>query len=354
MFPFSRCDLARAITVGFATILIVSVASGQERLPTPWQSPAGKVSQVIGLTDVTVSFGRPGVKGRTIWGDLVPYEEVWRAGANENTTISFQNDVKVEGKPLAAGIYGLHTIPHKDHWTVIFSHNSTSWGSFTYDAREDALRVETTPVAAPFREWLTYEFDDLAADHATLSLCWEKLAVPLHLTVDTNEVVLDNARNVYLRGIPGFTPDAWNAAARYCLNNKVNMEEGLTWAQRSVAMGPGFQNLWTQGGLLEALGRKDEGKAAKDKAMTLAAEADLNQLGYEYLQGGHIDDALTVFQRNVAAHPDSWNAYDSLAEACVAKGDKKQAIELYGKALAKAPDETQKARIRATLADLGG
>src|SRR6185503_497495 len=120
MFPFTR-DLPRTIAIGLATLFFVEVAFGQDRLPTPMASSASTVSQTIGLTDVTVTFGRPAVKGRAIWGALVPYEQVWRAGANENTTISFENDVKVEGQPLAAGTYGLHTIPHKDKWTVIFS-----------------------------------------------------------------------------------------------------------------------------------------------------------------------------------------------------------------------------------------
>jgi hypothetical protein len=353
MFPFTR-DLPRTIAIGLASFLFVEAATAQERLPAPWASPASTVSQVIGLTDVTVTFGRPAVKGRAIWGGLVPYEEVWRAGANENTTIRFANDVKVEGQPLAAGTYGLHTIPHKDKWTIIFSHNSTSWGSFTYDQKEDALRVEVTPVASPMHEWLTYEFDDLATDHATLMLCWEKLAVPIRIAVDTTAVVLDNARNVYLRGIPGFSPDGWNNAATYCLMNKVNLDEGLTWAQRSVAMGPSFKNLWTEGSLLEALGKKDEAKPIKDKALTLAGEMDLNNLGYQYLQSGRVDEALAIFRRNVESHPDSWNTYDSLAEACAAKGDKKTAIEMYGKALTMAPDATQKTRIQAALASLGG
>src|SRR6185503_14593631 len=118
---------------------------------------------------------------------------------------------------------------------------------------------------------------------ATLLLCWEKLAVPVRIAVDTTAVVLDNARHVYLRGIPGFTADGWNNAATYCLMNKVNLDEGLGWAKRSVAIGPTFSNLWTEGGLLEALGKKDEAQAIQDKALTLAGEMDLNTLGYQYL-----------------------------------------------------------------------
>ena len=349
-----RSLCAPALLVPLAALALALPARTQERLPTPWASPAAKASQTIGITDVTVTYGRPAVKGRTIWGDLVPYDDVWRAGANENTTISFSNDVTIEGQPLAAGTYGLHTIPHKDNWTVIFSHNSTSWGSFSYDAKEDALRVDVKPVEAPFCEWLTFQFDDLAADHATLKLCWEKLCVPVRISVDSVKVVLDNARNVYLRGVPKFMWQGWDNAARYCLANKVNLDEALTWSENSVAMAPNFQNQWTQAGLLDALGRTAEATTIKDKAMALAGEADLNNLGYQYLQGGKVDEALAIFRRNVDAHPESWNVYDSLAEAWAVKGDKKQAIELYGKALSMTTDPTQQARIRATLSGLGG
>jgi tetratricopeptide (TPR) repeat protein len=356
MFLFSSGDslAQRALSVGLATLFFVTAAAAQERMPTPWASPASEVSQVIGITDVTVTYGRPAVKGRAIWGSLVPYDQVWRAGANENTTISFQHDMKLEGQPLAAGVYGFHTIPHKDKWTLIFSRNATSWGSYRYDPAEDALRVDVTPVAAEFTEWLAYEFVDLGDSKATLRLRWDKLAVPLHITVDTPAIVMANARDVYLRGIPGFTWQGWNSAASYALMNKVNLDEALAWSERSVRMEPHFANLWTQGGLLEAMGKGTEAKATKDKALAMASETDLNTIGYEYLSAGHTEEALAIFRRNVEAHPESWNVYDSLAEALATKGDKQQAIELYGKALSMTSDEAQKTRIRDTLKALGG
>jgi len=338
-----------------ATIVFVGPATrAQERLPTPWASPACTVSQTIGITDVTVTAGRPAVKGRAIWGGLVPYGEVWRAGANENTTITFGNEVKVEGKALAAGTYGLHMIPGEDHWTVIFSLNSTSWGSFSYDQAEDALRVDVMPVAAPFTEWLTYGFDDLTRDHATLKLQWENLAVPVKLSVDTDAIVLAYARNTYLRGVSKFSAAGWDNAAKYCLARNVNLNEALGWAQQSVSMQPGFGNLNTLAGLQSALGKTAEATATREKAMALAGEADLNVLGYQYLQAGKVDEALAIFRKNVETHPESWNAHDSLAEAYATKGDKAAAIQSYGKALSMVGDETQKARIRDELTKLGG
>jgi predicted negative regulator of RcsB-dependent stress response len=350
----SRFPLRLLPVLATSTLLAAPLAA-QEFLTKPWDSPACTVAQTIGITDVTVTAGRPGVKGRVVWGELVPWNEVWRAGANMNTTVTFDDDVKVEGHELGAGTYGLHMIPHKDaKWTVIFSTNSTSWGSYHYDEKEDALRVDVMPVEAPFTEWLSYEFTDLADDHATLQLHWEKLAVPLKLSVDTDTLVLANARDNYLRGRSGFYWQAWDNAAKYCLSKKTHLEEGLEFAKKSVAMQAGFGNLTTEAGLLAALGKTDEANAAKEQAMAVASEADLNALGYQYLQGGKLDDAIALFRKLTEKFPTSWNACDSLAEAYAKKGDKAQAIQFYGKALSMGPDETSKARIQGELKKLGG
>lgn len=156
---------------------------------------AGVMQRLGADTDITIEYGRPGVKGRKIWGTLVPYGMApgnqysknqpfpWRAGANENTTIELSKDVLIEGQPLAAGKYGLHMIPSEKEWTIIFSKNNSAWGSFSYKQEEDALRVTVTPVAAPFQEWLTFGFEDLAGKSATAVLCWEKLKVPFKISL---------------------------------------------------------------------------------------------------------------------------------------------------------------------------
>src|SRR5438477_6338037 len=173
-------------------------------LNIPRLSQRGTVSQRLGLTEITIVYHRPEVGGREIWGKTVPYGKVWRAGANENTTVTFSDDVSVEGKALAAGTYGLHTIPDKDQWTIIFSKNSTSWGSFSYDEKEDALRVTTKPQEADFREALTYSFEEVKQVSAAATLRWEKLAVPFHVSVDVKAVVLKSVKNE-LRSGGGFT-----------------------------------------------------------------------------------------------------------------------------------------------------
>ena len=346
-----RIFFLAACSLGAVTL--APTVSAQERLPQPWASPRAQYTQRIGITDVTVDAGRPAVKGREVWGGLVPWNEVWRCGANENTTIHFANDVQIEGQPLPAGTYGLHMIPTPDRWTVIFSRNSTSWGSFSYDEKEDALRVEVKPESAPMQEWLTYAFDDLSANGATLRLHWEQLAVPIRITVDTPKVVLDNARNNYLRGVNKFSWQGWNNAARYCLQNKVNLDEALEWSANSVAMQERFENLWLRARLLDATGKTADAQTTRDRALTLGAEADINTAGYELLQSGKAADALALFQRNAERFPDSWNAWDSLAEANEKTGDKTKAIELYKKALAMAPAD-QQGRIEGIIKGLEG
>ncbi len=343
-------------TAAIATACVLALSTGvfaQARLAPPPASPRAAATQTIGVSDVTITWNRPGVKGRTIWGELVPWDEMWRAGANENTTISFQHPVQIEGQRLAAGTYGLHMLPTQKDWTVVFSRNSTSWGSYSYTAEEDALRVTVKPVSAPMTEWLTYEFTELAPDAATLTLRWEKLAVPLHLHVDTPAIFLESVRNDFL---PSLSPSAWqgwNSAAAYCLQNKVNLEEALEWSDESVAIAENFTNLTTRAGLLEALGRTAEAQALQEKAVSMATEQELNVLGYQYLNAKELQRAIDTFKLLVAQHPDSWNAHDSLAEAYQAAGDKAPAIEHFKQALALAKNDEQRQRINGSLKQLG-
>src|SRR5580704_19180236 len=171
-----------------AAVPVVCAAQSQV-LSIPLKSQRAAVSQTIGLTDITIIYHRPLVGGRVIWDSLVPYGKVWRTGANMNTTITFSDPVRIDGNPLDRGTYGLHMIPAADEWTVIFSKNSTSWGSFTYDQTEDALRITVKPTTADMRNALTYDFDQLQPDSAVVELEWEKVAVPFQVSVDVHGVV---------------------------------------------------------------------------------------------------------------------------------------------------------------------
>ena len=202
--------------------LVVSLAAranAQDVSKAPQLSPAASVSQTIGLTDVTVAYHRPAVAGRKIWGELVPYGEVWRTGANENATIRFSSPVKIEGKTLSPGTYGLYMIPSPTSWTVIFSKMSVAWGAYSYDAKEDVLRIRVTPQStAEPTERLSFDFDDPTNARATVALRWDRLRVPFVVEVDTPAVVMASMR-AELRGLPRFYWPGWAQAADYWLHN---------------------------------------------------------------------------------------------------------------------------------------
>jgi tetratricopeptide (TPR) repeat protein len=333
--------------------LAAGAAVGQAPLTLPQPSPKATVSQTVGLTDIAITYHRPAVNKRTVWGDLVPWDQVWRAGANENTTIAFSSPVTVNGKPLAAGTYGLHMIPKKDgDWAIAFSNVNWAWGSFTYDEKEDALRVTAKPQPADFQERLSYTFDEPTDGSVDVSLRWEKVRVPFRVEVDTPSVVMASIRKE-LRDLPRFSWQGWNQAAAYALRSKTNVDEAITWADRSIGMQENFNNLRTKAGLLELKGDTKTASALRDRSMKIATEADINNYGYQLLGAGKTDEAIEMFRKNVKDHPQSWNVYDSLGEGYDRKGDKKLAIENYRRALNMTQDPDQKKRIDGILKRLG-
>ncbi|MCB9898867.1 MAG: DUF2911 domain-containing protein [Planctomycetes bacterium] len=335
-----------------AVSLAASAASQQApALPAVRESPAASVTQRIGLTDVTVSYHRPGVKGRTIFGGLVPYGELWRAGANENTTIAFSHDVTIEGKPLAAGTYGLHMIPRPDRWTIVFNGDHESWGSYFYREEADALRVDVTPEEAPSTEWLRYDFDDLTDSSATLSLVWAETAVPMHIAVDTNAVMLAYIDDVYLRGLAGFFPDGYMNAANWCLQKGVAFDKALAWVDTAAqtAGGATFDMLRTRSQLFEGMGKPREAEQALLAAFDVATSSDLAAYGRQLLRRGDAKGAATIFGMDAEKHPDAWDAHDGLGTALERLGQKEAAAKSYARALELVQDATQKARIEASL-----
>ncbi len=316
-------------------------------LTLPQPSQAASVSQTIGLTEITITYHRPRVQSREIWGKLVPYGAVWRAGANENTTIEFSTPVEVDGHALPAGRYGLHTLPSAGSWQLIFSAVDTNWGSFAYDAREDVLRVEVQPEAAPFEEALAYTFDDATARETTVALRWEKLRVPFKVTVDTPEVVYQSLKRE-LRGLGQFFWQPWNQAATTLLTSKVHLDDAMVWVDKSIAIQKNFANSFTKARLLGEKGDAAGAKKIIDEALPGANEAELNAYGYQLLGGANPADAVAIFRENLKRNPKSWNAHDSLAEGLVALGKKEEATAMYQKAQALAP-EAQKARIQGIL-----
>jgi hypothetical protein len=337
-----RSLLTIAIMLGSAT------AYAQLKLPEP--SPAATTEQTIGITEIKVVYHRPAVNGRTIWGQLVPYNEPWRAGANENTTVSFSTDVKVGGKPLKAGTYGLHMIPTAKEWTIAFSNMTTAWGSFTYDQKEDAVRVTVTPkTEATSEERLSYGFDDVADTKGTLVLRWEKLAVPIAIEVDTPKIVMASVRGE-LRGLAGFRPETLTQAARYWLRNGGNLDEALKFADTALQRGGQYQTHMVRAQILEKKGNAAGAAEERTKAQATATETDLLGTAYGLLNDKKVDDAIKLFVTITQRFPESWNAQDSLGEALALKGDKQGALAAYNKALTLTKDPAQKKRIEAAIA----
>lgn len=322
----------------------------QPALKLPQVSQYNEVKQTIGLTDVTITYNSPLVNGRKVWGDIVPYGKIWRAGANENTTITFSTDVKINGSALTAGTYGLHMIPNQDEWTIIFSKNYTSWGSFFYKQDEDALRVTSKPEAREFQEWLDYSFTNRLPASSNVTLSWEKLKVSFKVEVDVVAITLKRIRE-QLRNTPAFGWHGWEEAAHYCIVNKTNYDEALKWIDKSIQREENFTNLAAKKQLLVLTGNQVEADKLMKKiivALELADENKVNLFGYELINENDVKSALEVFKLNVKKHPDSWNVYDSLAEAYKMNGDNKQSLSNYKTALAKAPKE-QKERIQGII-----
>jgi tetratricopeptide (TPR) repeat protein len=328
----------RTIAVAFLLCTSPGLVCAQSAVMNlPRASQHAVLTQRIGITDITINYHRPLVNGRKVWGGLVPYGQVWRAGANENTTITFSDPVSVEGQPLAAGTYGLHMIPTENEWTIAFSKMNTAWGSFTYNQAEDALRVTVKPEPTDFHDALTYDFDDLKPDSAEVTLRWEKLAVPFKVEVNVHQVVEDSLHK-QLRGLSQYTWEGWDDSANYLLGEKTDLDEALKYADESIQVEERYDNLMTKSQVLAALGRNDEATVARNRALD---KADVNQL-YAYalqLQAqGKQDEAFGVYRSLAKKFPDHWRAHAAMARVYSGQGDFDNALKEANAALPGAPD----------------
>lgn len=306
-------------------------------LDLPRDSQHSVITQRIGITDITINYHRPLVKGRAIWGKVVPYGQVWRAGANENTTITFTDPVSIEGQQLAKGTYGLHMIPGENQWTVIFSKIHTAWGSFTYDQAADALRVPVKPQAAAFHEALTYDFDDVKPESAVATLSWEKIAVPFKIDVNVHEIVQASLHD-QLQGAPQYTWEGWDDAATYLLAQKYDLDEALRYEDTSIKTEPRFDNFLTKSQILAAMGRKGDADAAEKEALQRATAAQLYYYG-RYLQTkGKQDEAFDLFRQAARKDPNDWVVHDGSARIYSSQGNFDAAVQEMKISLAGAPD----------------
>lgn len=267
----------RKTIIAMATLLVATTA-GAQQLNLPRVSPKGSVMQTVGTTDITVTYNRPGVKGRAIWGGLVPYDQVWRTGANEATVIEFSEDVLVNGQKLAKGKYSLHTIPGRDQWTVIFNKTANQWGSYSYQADHDALRVTAKPERAEFREWLQFEIPEMTTDTAKVVLRWENVAVPF--TVDTQATA--RAMAAAEKAIAAANSQRWLTpyrAADFAFSAN-RMAEAERWLDMSLKEQETTANLWLKARMLNAQGKKAEALRTADAAIA-KADADSQDFARE-------------------------------------------------------------------------
>jgi len=358
------------LVVFFITAIVAGSTAQGLTTPPSGDNQKSKVTQFIGPVEVSISYSSPDVHGpdgedRTgkIWGGVAHYGFIdqnfgtskaapWRAGANENTVFSVSHDVKIEGKELKAGTYGLFLAVSKEGpYTWIFSKNSTSWGSYFYDPKEDALRVEVSPLDAPYKEWLTYGFEDRLPTSAIAYLRWEKKRIPFKIEVPgINEIYVSKMREE-LRNMTGFKQENWITAAQFCVRNKINLEEALTWVDMSVS-NPfiGVENFitrQTRSMIFQALGREAEANAEMEKAIKdpNASVQDIHQYGRSLLAAGKKEKAMEIFKYNAQKNPsDKFTPNVGLARGYTAMGDKKNAIKHWELAIKNLP-ENQKANL---------
>ena len=320
------------------------------------------------MSDVSITYSRPSVNDREIWGKLVPYgmnnlgfgtatAAPWRAGANENTTITFSHDAKVEGKPVKAGTYGLHLeVKADDTATLILSTDADAWGSFFYDKSKDVLRANITTTSVPHHELLTFEFNEVQANSAQASLVWGTKAFPFNVSFNVTEIVLEDFRNKS-KGQAGFQRQNWEQAANYALNNGGNLDEALTWIDKAIAgqffSQKTFNNLAIKAQILNKQGKTDEFASVMDEAASMANANQLNALGYQMLGIKDYDRALTYFKKAADLDPDNPNVYDSLGEAYKTMGNKKEAIKNFKKSLSMNPPANVRANSEKHLKELG-
>jgi hypothetical protein len=311
-------------------------------LDLPRASQHALVTQRIGITDITVNYHRPLANGRQIWGKLVPYGQVWRAGANENTTITFNDPVTIEGQPLDKGTYGLHMIPGESQWTVIFSKNSKDWGSFTYKQEEDALRVNVKPQTAEAYNALVYDFDDVKPDSTVVTMRWDKVAVPFKVELKVNDLVTASIHR-QLHGLNQYYWEGWDDAAGYFLANKINLDEALKDEDQSIQAEERYDNLMSKSKILEAIGRKQDAYTFRVKALGTANALQLYVYARQLQADKKQDEALVTYRSTAKKFPDYWTTHLGLARVYSAQGDFDNAVKEAKKSLTGAPDTNKTA-----------
>jgi tetratricopeptide (TPR) repeat protein len=366
---FKLFVMKKFISSFFILVLWVSTALAQREplsIPNIGGNKKASISEYIGLCEVTIRYHRPGVKGREgkIWGkDLAHYgfqdlgfgsskASPWRAGANENTLISFSKDVKIEGKPLAAGTYGLSMALGETETTIIFSKETNAWGSYFYDEKNDALRTTVKNAQnTEGVEWLKYDFLNQTDNSAMVALMWEKWKIGFVVEVD----LLKTQFETYVSEMKmpkGFSLVARNQATAFCLENNYQLEQGLKWANDAVGFQKSFQTLNTKASILKKMDKATEADATMKEAMLLANTTDLHGYARSLLGEKRTQDAFNIFKMNYDKTPNVYTTNVGLIRGYSALGNYKKALEYAKMALPQAPDDVNKNSIEKMIKTL--
>jgi len=267
----------KRIVVGAMALMLVGTSFGQK---LPRTSPLAEVEQVIGMTEIEVKYSRPGVKNRRIFGEVVPFNELWRTGANERAIIEFEDDIKIAGIDVKAGKYSILTIPGENSWQIIFSSNTESWGTNDYDEKDNVLIVKVTPETAQFTENMLFYFDDVVWDKGNLVLQWEKTKVVLPIQVDVDTKAWAEIQEAIKK-----SPDdamVLRNAARYCSDSKLRLDEGLVFIRKANEIKESWFNYLTEARLLAAKGETAKAKEVAKKAIKMGEETSKDgSFGYK-------------------------------------------------------------------------
>jgi len=366
----------KKFTLSFVALTVFAISLvAQVTLPPNGDNQKSEFSQYMGLVKITVSYSSPNVEGRQIWGELVPYgmtnfnvgkstrqnPSPWRVGANENTTITFSHDVQVEGNHIKAGVYGLHMIPDQTEWIVIFSNNSTSWGSFFYTPVEDALRVIVKPVKSEFNEWLTFNFTDRFQNSCTLQLKWEHLTIPVQLKVPNGDDLYVQKIREEAQGAKGFQGPQfmawqnWVQAANYCAIKKINLDEAMSWLDTYLNRGLKYYSLLeSKSNVLVAMGKQEDAAATMREAIGLsdATVIQIDRYGRALIEQGRFKEALEVFEINLKRYAAHAISRMGMAYGHSAFGDYKKALKFAKDALSVETNSARKAIIESAIKKL--
>ena len=360
----------KQILLAVITLLLIQPCLLAQLTTTPnGGNKKATAAELIGLTEVTIHYDRPGVKGREgkIWGTLVPYgftdqgfgtskAAPWRAGANENTTIEFSTDVTVEGKPLAAGKYGFFIAVGKEESTLIFSKNCTSWGSFFYDDKEDVLRVTIKQKTnEPLVEWMKFEFLKETMNSATIALAWEKWVFPFTVETDLNkqQAIIFSQE---LKNAKGFDWKPWAQAAEWSANNNYNLEEGLQWADYAISgqyIGEkNFRTLSVKARLLNMTGKTTEADVLMKEAITYGNMNEVDGYARQLMKAKKTKEAAALFKANYKKYPNQFTTNMGMVRALSSEQNDKEALKYANAALAQAPDPANKTMVEGIIEQL--